>query len=170
MIVFRAGCPAVSSWLAATLILFGCTPSAPGLGGGPATAPAPNNSWVPPDDHPELAETPPAGDSVQALPEDLLPRLQSLGLGDVVDLALRNNPATRQSWASARAAADLYGASRGPYYPVIDGQVTATRLKTTATQAAMRSSKRCTGRYSTSHGFCSTLVVAPALPVRPGKR
>ena len=71
---------------------------------------------------------------MHALPEDLLPRLQSLGLGDVVDLALRNNPATRQSWASARAAADLYGASRGPYYPVIDGQVTATRLKTTATQ------------------------------------
>ncbi len=134
MIVFRAGCPAVSSWLAATLILFGCTPSAPGLGGGPATAPAPNNSWVPPDDHPELAETPPAGDSVHALPEDLLPRLQSLGLEDVVDLALRNNPATRQSWASARAAADLYGASRGPYYPQIDGEITATRLKTTATQ------------------------------------
>jgi len=134
MIVFRAGCPAVSSWLAATLILFGCTPSAPGLGGGPATAPAPHNSWVPPDDHPELAETPPGGDSAHVLPEDILPRLQSLGLGDVVDLALRNNPATRQSWASARAAADLYGASRGPYYPEIDGQVTATRLKTTATQ------------------------------------
>ena len=88
MIVFRAGCPAVSSWLAATLILFACTPSAPGLGGGPATAPAPNNSWVPPDDHPELAETPPAGDSVHALPEDLLPRLQSLALGVVLLAAM----------------------------------------------------------------------------------
>src|SRR5262245_28793712 len=134
MIVSRAGCLVLSSWLAATLILSGCTRSAPGLGGGPGTAPVHSKSWVPPANRPERAETPPGGDSVIALPKEILPRLQQLALPDVVNLALGTNPATRQSWASARAAADLYGASRGPYYPEIDAQVTATRLKTTATQ------------------------------------
>jgi outer membrane protein TolC len=51
-----------------------------------------------------------------------------------VDLGLRNNPATRLSWANARAAAAAYGSERGAYLPTIDGDVSGTRLKTVASQ------------------------------------
>jgi outer membrane protein TolC len=46
---------------------------------------------------------------------------------DVVDLALRKNPATRESWLNARAAADAYGSSRGALFPSIDASVTSGR-------------------------------------------
>jgi outer membrane protein TolC len=48
---------------------------------------------------------------------------------DVVDLALRNNPATRLSWAQARAAADVFGASRGQYLPTVTVDVNATHAQ-----------------------------------------
>ncbi|MGH7780875.1 MAG: TolC family protein [Candidatus Binataceae bacterium] len=35
----------------------------------------------------------------------------------LIDLALRLNPSTRQSWQSARAAAAAYGIAQAPYYP-----------------------------------------------------
>lgn len=69
-----------------------------------------------------------------AIPSDIEQRLQSLTLTDIVDLALRNNPATRISWENARAAAAAYGSQRGNYLPTIDGDVTGTAIKTTATQ------------------------------------
>ena len=56
--------------------------------------------------------------------------MRNLTLSEVVDIGLRNNPATRLSWANARAAAEAYGSERGAYYPTIDGEVTGTRLKT----------------------------------------
>lgn len=46
-----------------------------------------------------------------------------LSLADVVDLALRNNPATRESWANALAAVDAYGSSRGARYPTLNANV-----------------------------------------------
>jgi outer membrane protein TolC len=52
----------------------------------------------------------------------------------VIDLGLGINPATRVSWANARAAAAAYGSARGAYFPTIDGEVTGTRLKTVASQ------------------------------------
>jgi outer membrane protein TolC len=61
-------------------------------------------------------------------------RLPRLTLAEVVDLGLRNNPETRLSWANARAAAAAYGSERGAYFPTIDGDITATRLKTVASQ------------------------------------
>ncbi len=39
-------------------------------------------------------------------------------LPELIDLALRHNPATRQAWASARAAAAAFGSARAPYYPI----------------------------------------------------
>ena len=67
------------------------------------------------------------------LPADLAARVTRLTIGDVVDLALRNNPATAQSWANARAAAAAYGASKGAYYPTIDGDFSVTRVKRAST-------------------------------------
>jgi len=41
----------------------------------------------------------------------------------VVDLALRNNPATRESWANALAAVNAYGSARGARYPTVNANV-----------------------------------------------
>lgn len=38
-------------------------------------------------------------------------------LAEVVDIALRNSPLTRMSWAQARAATDVYGSAQGRWFP-----------------------------------------------------
>jgi outer membrane protein len=48
---------------------------------------------------------------------------RTLTLPDVVDLALRNSPLTRQSWSQARAAADVYGSSQGRLLPTVTAGV-----------------------------------------------
>lgn len=45
--------------------------------------------------------------------------LQQLTLADVVDIALRNSPATRNTWLQARATADVYGSTEGRLFPTI---------------------------------------------------
>jgi outer membrane protein len=92
-------------------------------------APTPNAPWTPP---PSKREAPAVDHS--AVPADLQQRIKQLTLAEVVDLGLRNNPATRVSWANARAAAAAYGSERGAYFPTIDGEIAATRLKTVASQ------------------------------------
>ncbi|HEU4641989.1 MAG TPA: TolC family protein [Gemmatimonadaceae bacterium] len=113
------------------IMLAGCvgTPSVSGVAG---TAPAPNHPWTPPSTRGRAA--PARTDTAAALPPDLAARVSQLTLADIVDLALRNNPATRISWENARAAAAAYGSQLGAYYPTIDGQVGATRIKTLSTQ------------------------------------
>ncbi|HEY2896200.1 MAG TPA: TolC family protein [Gemmatimonadaceae bacterium] len=59
--------------------------------------------------------------------------MNTLTLGDVVDLALRNNPETQISWSNARAAASAYGGSKSLYYPTIDADIGVTRLKSSPT-------------------------------------
>ncbi len=56
----------------------------------------------------------------------------TLSLADVVDLALRNNPVTRQSWSQARAAADVYGSAEGRLVPSLTAAVALTRSKSIA--------------------------------------
>lgn len=75
-----------------------------------------------------------AAAAATAIPADIEQRLQQLTLADIVDIALRDNPTTRISWAQARQAAAAYGAQRGNFFPTIDASVTGTRLKTVATQ------------------------------------
>lgn len=45
---------------------------------------------------------------------------KSLSLGEVIDIALHNNPLTKQTWAKARAAAANYGQSLKDYYVLAD--------------------------------------------------
>ena len=42
---------------------------------------------------------------------------EALALPEIIDIALKNNPQTRKSWAIARAAAAEYGEAEGAYYP-----------------------------------------------------
>jgi outer membrane protein len=69
------------------------------------------------------------------VPAAAIPDLSSLTLARVVDLSLQNNPATRQSWASALAAADDYGASRGELLPSVSAGVTASRALSLGTSS-----------------------------------
>ena len=58
---------------------------------------------------------------------------RQLTLAEVVDLALRNSPATQLSWTQARAAADVYGSSEGRIYPTITAGVAASHQLSAAT-------------------------------------
>lgn len=116
----------------AVWLLLGCSACAgtPSVGGVAGLPPAPNVAWTPPPPQERARDTV----AQPVVPPDLEPRIRELTLTDVVDLGLRNNPATRISWANARAAAAAYGSQRGSYLPTIDGEVTGTRLKTVASQ------------------------------------
>ncbi|MGH9695247.1 MAG: TolC family protein, partial [Bryobacteraceae bacterium] len=98
----------------------------PRVNGVPAAPPSPNVPWTVPAGaiKPEPLVT---AATALAVPPDLEQHIQQLSLADVVDLALRNNPATRASWAQARASADLLGSARGQYYPTVDAAATLSR-------------------------------------------
>jgi outer membrane protein len=104
----------------------------PSVNGAPGAPPAPNVPWKAPAGaiKPEPLIT---AATALAVPPDLAQRIQQLALADVVDLALRNNPATRASWSQARASADLLGSARGQYYPAINGAATLSRVLSPAT-------------------------------------
>jgi outer membrane protein len=108
----------------------GCV-GTPSVGGVAGTSPSPKAAWTPPPVKRPSADT---SKIAPQIPADLRQRISRLTLAEVIDLGLGNNPATRVSWANARAAAAAYGSARGAYFPTIDGEVTGTRLKTVASQ------------------------------------
>jgi outer membrane protein TolC len=112
-------------------LAIGCLACAgtPSIGGVTGVPPSSNAVWTPP-----VEERPREAAISTSVPPDLEQRIRQLTLAEVVDLGLRNNPATRLSWANARAAAAAYGSERGAYFPTVDGEVTGTRLKTVASQ------------------------------------
>jgi len=114
-------------------IVTGCV-GAPRVDGVAGTSPAPNVPWTPPASaiKPEPLISPA---QINAVPADLQQRIQALTIVDVVDLALRNNPATHASWSQARAAANFLGSARGAYYPEVNSSATASRIKSPATNA-----------------------------------
>ncbi|HEX7077080.1 MAG TPA: TolC family protein [Candidatus Eisenbacteria bacterium] len=124
--------PRLGPAAAAALLLAhaGCSPYATGVHGAHATPPSAGVPWTPPAKAAPL----PRRDASAAVPADLAERLARLTLGDVVDLALRNNSATAASWASARAAAASYAAERRAYLPEASLEGSVTRLKSAATQ------------------------------------
>jgi outer membrane protein TolC len=58
---------------------------------------------------------------------------RQLTLPEVIDVALRNNPATKVSWTQARAAVDVYGSTQGRLYPTLIAGVTANQQLTAPT-------------------------------------
>ena len=54
-----------------------------------------------------------------------------LSLAEILDVALRNNPSTKLTWAKARAASAIYGKSQSPNFPTLSGNFTYERSKTT---------------------------------------
>lgn len=66
-----------------------------------------------------------------SLPEELLSGA-SLTLADILEIALRNSPATRETWANARSAYAELGETRAAYYPELDLGANLSRAKQTA--------------------------------------
>ncbi|MEO7083303.1 MAG: TolC family protein [Gemmatimonadaceae bacterium] len=103
----------------------GCVHGPPAIEG---TAPVPASSssvWRP------TASVVSSGARDQVLsPGAALPPAANIGrltLSGVVDLALRNSPATRFSYTQALAAADVYGSTEGRVFPTITAGVAANR-------------------------------------------
>ncbi len=70
--------------------------------------------------------------------ETLLPASFSndaLTLSDLLDVALQNNPTTKQTWASARAAAAQYGQNLSDYFPDISFNGTYLRERVASAPA-----------------------------------
>src|SRR5687768_3754517 len=113
------------------VVIVGCG-NPPRVGGVAGAPPSPSTPWKAPAGaiKQEAAVIPAVAAGV---PADLQERIRQLSLVDVVDLALRNNPATRASWAQARAAASLFGSARGAYYPTVDGAGSFARVQSPAT-------------------------------------
>src|SRR5436305_5341759 len=111
----------------ATLGLVGaCVHHPPAINGAPGAPSQPNEYWTPSArDAARLQSAMPVPAPATAMPASV----GKLGVTDVVDLALRNNPATRLSWAQARAAADVFGASRGAFLPTVSVDVNASTAR-----------------------------------------
>src|SRR5947209_3453136 len=115
------------SFALATLALLGaCVHHPPAINGAPGAPSQPNEYWTP---SPRDASRLQSAMSVPAPATAMPASLGKLGVPDVVDLALRNNPATRLSWAQARAAADVFGASRGAFLPTVSVDVNASAAR-----------------------------------------
>ncbi len=83
-----------------------------------------DRSWTPPSSASREYAVPPGTQEARArltvIPSPANPPAISgerKSLSELIDISLSNNPDTRRTWESARAAAAAYGASRAPYYP-----------------------------------------------------
>jgi outer membrane protein TolC len=59
-------------------------------------------------------------DDSRSIPEEILARRDQLALADVLDVALRNDPATQAAWREARSRADALGAAKADWWPNLD--------------------------------------------------
>ena len=133
----RRAVPAPRILAATVFIVVSACAGTPSVAGRAGVAPSPSEAWTPPPSAiPPSAAQAPAPDSAleAALPPDLGDRIRQLTLPDIVAIGLSNNSATKLAWDRAQAAAAAYGSARGAWLPTIDGDVTATRIRTTASQ------------------------------------
>jgi len=107
------------------LLLAGCVHRPPSIEGSPGAPSQPNEYWNAPPSVRARVQNPTPAPSPTGLPASF----GKLGMPEIVDLALRNNPTTRLSWAQARASADAYGASRGQYFPTVAIDVGASKAQ-----------------------------------------
>lgn len=124
------------SYVSLAMLVAACSPPMPRIDGVPGAPPAPETPWKIPDaarTPPPPAEPPDAAPIGTALRSDSahIAGVTQLSMMDVIDFSLRNNPTTRESWATARAAADQYGSARGALFPTINGNVNLSGTSST---------------------------------------
>jgi len=116
--------------LAALAAAAGCAHLAPRRAVSSETAPSPAAVWAPTEQARKIAapqmQTPPP------VPDSWRKEGTLLSLGQLVDIALRNNPATRAAWFQARSAAADVGAKRAAWLPTVDVTAGITRTKQAA--------------------------------------
>jgi outer membrane protein len=104
-----------------TILVCGCSPSLsfadPVLDQDISVTPQPNLAWR------SSRGLTPASPAVASSPSG------SLTLAQLTDLALSNNPATREAWEAAHAQAAAVGIAEAGYYPTLDVLVPLTRGK-----------------------------------------
>ena len=111
-------------WALLALSVSGCASLA---SSGPAATVSSSSAlpWAPPPG----AAPPAASPKPPEIPEDLRARATNLTLTDVVDVALRNSPQTREAWWRARAAAAEIDIRRASLLPEIDAQLQWLRAR-----------------------------------------
>jgi outer membrane protein len=121
----RANTTSAALALAGVLAASGCGHFAPKRSISESVAAAPAIPWTPPP------EGRPPQEPAQKLeiPEEYTKPGTTLSLAQLVDVALRNNPLTREAWHFARAAAAEVGVQRAEFFPVIELDGSITRRK-----------------------------------------
>lgn len=110
-------------------------------------APSSASPWKPSEDmSTKIAPEHPSVD----IPPNLLKKGAKWKITDIIDVALRNSPATRQTWYAARSAAADWLSSKGAKYPEIDASAGVNRMNilTTAATSAARTSPSATSLTS----------------------
>lgn len=113
--------------VAVCLAVVSCVHSPPSIHGAAAAPSSPSSLWTPPAAVVAVV----ARDTGRLVSSTAA--VKELTLAEIVDLALRNSPSTRLSWAQARAAADAYGSSQGRLFPTVTAGVAANHALSLAT-------------------------------------
>jgi outer membrane protein len=116
-----------SAFIVSIVAAGACAHAPPRIEGAPATPPSQSTLWRPTPSVVTAAARDTSGAAVS------IAAVRQLTLPEVVDLALRNSPATRMSWTQARAAADIYGSTQGRLYPTLTAGIGANQALTAAT-------------------------------------
>lgn len=78
----------------------------------------PGRPWKP---APDQISPPLSVEKLKGVPPELAAESNRLKVVQLVEVGLRNSPATRLAWEKARAAAANWAAARGEYYPTLSG-------------------------------------------------
>lgn len=111
------------------ILAAGCSHALPTIGGAPSAPPMRDEPWRAP---PGVVPPEPVRSATLAAASDSARLTGALVLGQVVDIALRNNPQTQLAWAQARAGAATYGAATAAYFPTVDATANVVRSQTTS--------------------------------------
>lgn len=82
---------------------------------------SPTGNWVPPKNVKAM--------SLDDEGPDMPKQDEPYSLAELIDIALRNNPQTKITWAQARSAAASYGQSQSQFFPAFSGTFTYQRAR-----------------------------------------
>ncbi len=74
---------------------------------------SPSRPWIPPNSVKPIA--------LSDAPPEMIDSQEPYSLAELIDIALRNNPQTKITWAQARSAAATYGQSQSQFFPALSG-------------------------------------------------
>jgi outer membrane protein len=153
--------------LGALIAIAGCVHKAPSIDGVRGEPRDPASLWTVPEQARTPAPSPvppsaPAATAALAADAANASEVRQFSLGDVIDVALHNNPDTRESWELARAAASLYGASRGALLPTIGATSNLTHTAG-ATTNNNTSGSGGTGGVGNNSGSVTRTLLTPTI-------